>query len=76
MASLPDLRLKSIPARERLTVALDVPDIARARALVDAVGDEIVFYEVGLELATPGDYFRLLDWLLERGKREIAAALP
>jgi orotidine-5'-phosphate decarboxylase len=62
----------SIPAEERLIVALDVPDFAEARALVERLGDAVRFYKIGLELATTGDYFRLLDWLLARGKRVFA----
>jgi len=61
-----------IPTRERLIVALDVPDFARARTLVEQLDDSVLFYKIGLELATTGDYFPLLDWLLERGKRVFA----
>lgn len=62
----------SIPNRERLIVALDVSDVERAEALVRELGDEVVFYKIGLELAMSGHYFELLDWLLERGKRVFA----
>lgn len=62
----------SIPAEERLIVALDVPDFAEARALVERLDDAVRFYKIGLELAATGDYFRLLDWLLARGKRVFA----
>jgi len=62
----------SIPVRERLIVAIDVPDFASARSLVERLGDAVHFYKIGLELATTGDYFRLLDWLLERDKRVFA----
>lgn len=72
MASNPKLSANDIPARERLIVALDVPDIAQARALVESLGDTVAFYKIGLELATTKDYFRLLDWLLERDKRVFA----
>ncbi len=72
MASNPKRSANDIPARERLIVALDVPDIAQARALVESLGDTVAFYKIGLELATTKDYFRLLDWLLERDKRVFA----
>jgi orotidine-5'-phosphate decarboxylase len=62
----------SIPLHERLILALDVPDFDEARALVERLGDSVSFYKIGLELATTGDYFRLLDWLLARGKRVFA----
>jgi orotidine-5'-phosphate decarboxylase len=61
-----------VPVNERLILALDVPDIGEAQALVERLGDSVSFYKIGLELATTGDYFRLLDWLLERGKRVFA----
>ena len=38
------------PARaERLIVALDVPTVTDARALVERLGDAVRFYKVGLE---------------------------
>lgn len=42
------------PARSRLFVALDMPDVARARAMVAAIGDAAVAYKVGLELLFGG----------------------
>jgi len=65
-------RSTSIPAEERLIVALDVPDFEQARQLVEQLDDTVHFYKIGLELATTGHYFRLLDWLLDRGKRVFA----
>lgn len=61
-----------IPVRERLIVALDVPDFAAAKRLVERLDDAVDFYKIGLELAATRDYFRLLDWLLERDKRVFA----
>jgi orotidine-5'-phosphate decarboxylase len=58
-----------IPRRERLIVALDVPTVSDARALVAELGDEAVFYKLGLELFMTGGYFELVDWLVARGKR-------
>ena len=63
---------RAIPVEERLIVALDVPDSAGAQAIVERLGDSVSFYKIGLELATTPHYFRLLDWLLERGKRVFA----
>jgi len=60
---------KPIPAAERLIVALDVPQAEAARALVTTLGDSVVFYKIGLELFMSGDYFDLLDWLTEQGKK-------
>lgn len=60
---------KTIPVEERLIVALDVPDIPAAKALVETLGDSVQFYKVGLELFMSGDYFELIDWLHAHDKR-------
>jgi orotidine-5'-phosphate decarboxylase len=62
----------SIPARDRLIFALDVPDRAEAMAWVDRLGDAVSFYKIGLELLAGGDYFAVLDELASRGKRIFA----
>ncbi len=61
--------MADIPRRERLIVALDVPNAAEARAQVEKLGDAVLFYKIGLELSTSGQYYELLDWLVKRGKR-------
>lgn len=61
--------MKDIPAPERLIFALDVADPRAAQALVDQLDEAVVFYKLGLELAMSGEYFRLLDTLVERGKK-------
>lgn len=43
-----------IPSRERLIVALDVPTVAEAEAMVARLGDSVVFYKVGLQLVFAG----------------------
>ena len=58
---------KSIPARDRLICALDVPHADDARRMVDLLGDACVFYKVGLELFMSGGYFELIEWLKRRG---------
>jgi orotidine-5'-phosphate decarboxylase len=40
--------------RERLIVALDVPTVAEARALVERLGPRATFYKIGLELVMVG----------------------
>ncbi len=60
---------KPIPGPERLIFALDVPSTAEARRLVDALGDAVHFYKLGLELFMAGGYFELLDHLIGRGKQ-------
>ena len=61
-----------LPPSRRLIVALDVPDAAAARALVEELGDAVEFYKIGLELAVSGGYFELLDWLIRRDKHVFA----
>lgn len=54
--------------KERLIVALDYPEIGPATELVDRLGDDVLWYKVGMELyyaAGP----RVLAMLRERGKR-------
>jgi len=46
--------LASIGARDRLIVALDVPTIEAARALVGKLGAAVGFYKIGLELVMSG----------------------
>ncbi len=60
---------KSIPTRERLIFALDVENAADAKALVEKLGDSVLFYKVGLELFMAGGYYELIDWLAEKGKK-------
>lgn len=65
-----DLRSKVVvPRNERLIVALDVADPAEARALVEQLGDSVLFYKVGMELFMAGGYFELIDWLGAQGKK-------
>jgi orotidine-5'-phosphate decarboxylase len=59
----------SIPLRERLIFALDVPTPQAARTLVEQLGSSVQFYKLGLELLMSGEYFELLDWIAARGKR-------
>lgn len=59
----------SIPARERLIFALDVPNAGAARRLVETLGDTVHFYKIGLELAMTDEYWPLTDWLLGQGKK-------
>ncbi|HUQ51981.1 MAG TPA: orotidine-5'-phosphate decarboxylase [Gammaproteobacteria bacterium] len=60
---------RRIANRERLIFALDVPDLDGARELVTRLGESVVFYKIGLELATSRHYFELLDWLVARDKK-------
>jgi orotidine-5'-phosphate decarboxylase len=59
----------SIDNKDRLIVALDVPEADRAKQLVNELGDGVSFYKIGMELMMTGDYFDLLDWLVEKDKK-------
>ena len=63
------LSTKKIPAAQRLIVPLDVPTSTEARGVVEALGDEVHFYKIGLQLFMSGNYFELLHWLHESGKK-------
>ena len=64
--------MSSIPRRDRLIVALDVPTADDAKALVEKLGPAAAFYKVGLELFMAGGYFELVDWLAKRGNQVFA----
>jgi orotidine-5'-phosphate decarboxylase len=61
-----------IPARERLIFALDVPELGRARSLVESLGDSVEFYKLGLEFFLSGHYFELAEELKASGKKIFA----
>jgi orotidine-5'-phosphate decarboxylase len=59
----------SIPRADRLIVALDVPNIDEAKALVRLLRDSANFYKLGLELFMADGYFGLIDWLARQQKK-------
>lgn len=65
----PFLSQKNIPVRERLIMALDLPSIPEAKAMVEELGDTVIFYKVGMELFMSGDYFGFIEWLKQRNKK-------
>jgi orotidine-5'-phosphate decarboxylase len=52
----------SLDPRERLIVALDVPSVREAEALVARLGESVLFYKIGYQLAFAGgiDFARVL----------------
>jgi orotidine-5'-phosphate decarboxylase len=44
----------SLAPRDRLIVALDIPNVGEARQLVETIGESAVFYKIGMELAYSG----------------------
>jgi orotidine-5'-phosphate decarboxylase len=55
-------------ARERLIVALDLDDVREAEALIERLGDAVVFYKIGYQLAFAGG-LPLASALARGGKR-------
>lgn len=58
----------AIPPRDRLIVALDVPGVPEAEAVVARLGDSVTFYKVGLQLAFAGG-LPFAERLAKSGKR-------
>jgi orotidine-5'-phosphate decarboxylase len=58
-----------IEARERLIIALDLPDIATANAMAEKLDESVDFYKVGLSLQLAVGVENLIQSLLGRGKK-------
>jgi orotidine-5'-phosphate decarboxylase len=58
----------SIAPRDRLIVALDLPDVEAAEAMVARLGDSVAFYKIGYQLAYAGG-LPLVRQLADRGKK-------
>jgi orotidine-5'-phosphate decarboxylase len=61
---------KLVP-RDRLIVALDLPDVAAAEAMVGRLGDSVTFYKIGYQLAYAGG-LPLVRQLADHGKKVFA----
>ena len=59
----------SIKNSDRLIFAVDVPEVEQAKDLIIQLGPSVDFFKIGMELMMTGDYFELLDWLVERDKK-------
>jgi orotidine-5'-phosphate decarboxylase len=57
-----------LDARDRLIVALDVPSIADAESIVERLGDTVVFYKIGYQLAFAGG-LAFAETLIRAGRR-------
>jgi orotidine-5'-phosphate decarboxylase len=66
-----NLRLtESIPTRERLIVALDVPNAEKAEALVEELGETVQFYKIGMQLQYAGG-LQLAERLIKEYKKKV-----
>ncbi|HVG51730.1 MAG TPA: orotidine-5'-phosphate decarboxylase [Xanthobacteraceae bacterium] len=57
-----------VDARDRLIVALDVPSVADAQALVSKLGDAVTFYKIGYQLGYAGG-LPFAQQLVQAGKK-------
>src|SRR3981189_3905223 len=57
-----------IAPRDRLIVALDLPDVAAAEAMIVRLGDAVTFYKIGYQLAFAGG-LPLVRQLADAGKK-------
>jgi orotidine-5'-phosphate decarboxylase len=55
--------------RNRLIVALDLPDAQAASEMVADLGDAVTFYKIGMELVYAGEGLALAERLIGAGKR-------
>jgi orotidine-5'-phosphate decarboxylase len=60
-----------IAPRDRLIVALDLPDVAAAEAMIARLGDSVTFYKIGYQLAYAGG-LPLVRQLAGAGKKVFA----
>ena len=65
----PYLSSKRIKTKERLIVALDFDTEEEAKDLVDELGDSVIFYKLGLQLFMTGNYYDMVEWLVEKRKK-------
>ena len=61
-------------ARDRLIVALDLPTVAAAEAMVARLGDTVSFYKIGYQLAFAGG-LSLAQTLIRANKQVLDAYL-
>lgn len=59
----------SLAIRDRLIVALDVPSVEAAQALVGQLGDAVGFYKIGLELVYAGGGLAFAERLAGEGRK-------
>ena len=56
-------------------MALDVYNLDDAKALVEQLGDQVQYYKLGLQLCMTGDYFDLVNWLVQEKDKKVFADL-
>ncbi len=62
----------TILAKDKLILALDTPDFASAKKIVENLGNEVGFYKIGLEMMMSGSYFEMIKFLKLKNKKIFA----
>jgi orotidine-5'-phosphate decarboxylase len=62
--------VESIPVEERLIVALDVPTVDKALAIVEELDDAVQFYKIGMQLQFAGG-LELAEKLIKEYKKKV-----
>lgn len=65
------MTLQTIDPRDRLIVALDLPDVDAAEAMIAQLGDSVTFYKIGYQLGYAGG-LPLVRKLADAGKKVFA----
>src|SRR6187402_1876026 len=65
------MTLQTIDPRDRLIVALDLPDVDAAEAMIARLGDSVTFYKIGYQLGYAGG-LPLVRKLADTGKKVFA----
>jgi orotidine-5'-phosphate decarboxylase len=65
------MRQTKIAPRDRLIVALDLPNVAAAEAMISRLGDSVTFYKIGYQLAFAGG-LPLVRQLVDKGRKVFA----
>ena len=65
------MTLQTIDPRDRLIVALDLPDVDAAEAMIARLGDSVTFYKIGYQLGYAGG-LPLVRKLADAGKKVFA----
>ncbi len=58
----------NVTPRDRLIVALDLPDVAAAEAMIGRLGDSVTFYKIGYQLGYAGG-LAMVSRLADAGKK-------
>ncbi len=61
-----------IENKNKLILALDFPDFASAKKIIEEVESEVNFFKIGLEMLMSADYFKMIEFLKLKNKKVFA----